>query len=313
MEDVSDPPFRRICKEQGADLMYTEFANCEALVRNVGRECRKLELDDRERPIAVQIYGSAEDSMERAAAMAQDSGADFVDINCGCWVKKIANRGDGAGLLRDLGKFEAVVRAVMKGTTLPVTVKTRLGWDHSSIVILDVVRMLENLGVAALTLHCRTRSQGYTGHADWSWLARVKEVSPLPLIANGDINTPEDAAACLNLGADGVMIGRGAIHSPWIFRHMRHYLDTGELLPEPSLEDRVEMCIRHLADTVAYRGSPRGIFTFRRHYAGYLKGVPGVAQVRRDLMELEEIAPIVARLRRFMEEYRERLSAPPAE
>jgi len=303
MEDVSDYPFRMICKEQGADLLYTEFANCEALVRNVQRVFKKIVVAEEERPIAVQLYGSAEGSMEEAARIAEDSGADFLDINCGCWVKKIANRGDGAGLLRDLKKFEAVVRAVQRGTRLPVTVKTRLGWDEDNIVILEVARMLQDLSVHALTVHCRTRKQGYTGSADWTWLPRIKEVCDIPLIANGDITTPQHAAACFDLGADGVMIGRGAIHSPWIFRHIRHYLNTGELLPEPSLADRVAMCIRHLSEQAAYRGERRGVLSFRRHYAGDLKAVPNIATLRRDLMHFEEVAPIVERLHKFLEEY----------
>ena len=233
MEDVSDTPFRRICKEQGADLVYTEFANCEAIVRNVRQTMAKIQVHDGERPVAIQLYGSGEESLEQAAGIAQEAGADFIDINCGCWVKKIACRGDGAGLLRDLGKFQAVVESVIRGTDLPVTVKTRLGWDDKSYAILDVAPMLEAAGVQALTVHCRTRKQGYTGKADWSWLPRIKEASNIQLIANGDIATPEDAKTCFDLGCDGVMIGRGAIHSPWIFRHMRHYLNTGELLPEP--------------------------------------------------------------------------------
>lgn len=301
MEDVSDYPFRRICKEQGADLLYTEFANCEALIRNVRKMRAKIELRDEEHPIAVQLYGSAEASMEKAAAMAQESGADFIDINCGCWVKKIANRGDGAGLLRDLGKFASVVRAVMRGTTLPVTVKTRLGWDAGSIVILDVARMVSDLGAQALTVHCRTRAQGYTGRADWSWLPKIKAVCAIPLIANGDIKTPLDARACLDMGCDGVMIGRGAINSPWVFRHVRRYLDTGELLPEPDLAERMAMCIRHLRDQVAYRGERRGVLSFRRHYAGYLKSERNIAHLRRDLMQIETVEPIVERIYQYLE------------
>lgn len=302
MEDVSDLPFRILCKEQGADIVYTEFTNCEALIRNVKDAYRKIQLDEKERPVAIQIYGSAEDSMERASAIATEGGADFVDINCGCWVKKVANRGDGAGLLRDLCKFKQVVQSVMRGTHLPVTVKTRLGWDHDTIVITEVAKMLEDLGVAALTLHCRTRKMGYTGKADWSWLARVKEACNLPLIANGDITTPEHVRECLDLGCDGVMIGRGAIHSPWIFGHVKHYLATGELLPEPTLEHKIAMCLRHLADTAEYRGERKGVLSFRRHYAGYLNGVANIAILRRDLMQLETVADVTERLHQFMEE-----------
>lgn len=303
MEDVSDLPFRVLCKEQGADIVYTEFTSCEALVRDVKSALRKIEVAEEERPVAVQIYGSDEDNMERAAAIAEETGADFIDINCGCWVKKIANRGDGAGLLRDLGKFQRVVASVQRGTKLPVTVKTRLGWDSSNIAILNVAPMLEDMGIAALTIHCRTRTQGYTGKADWTWLSRIKEVSNIPLIANGDIDSPEAAKECFNRGCDGVMIGRGAINAPWVFQHTKNYLATGERLPEPTLQERTLMCIRHLTDSVAYRGAPRGIFAFRRHYAGYLKGVHNIAHLRRDLMSYDELDPIVERLHLFLEEY----------
>ncbi|MBI2421224.1 MAG: tRNA dihydrouridine synthase DusB [Candidatus Hydrogenedentes bacterium] len=303
MEDVSNLPFRVMCKEQGADIVYTEFTNCEALIRNVKGAMRKIQVCDAERPVAIQLYGSGEESMEQATEIAEMAGADFIDINCGCWVKKVAHRGDGAGLLRDLNKFKAVVQSVQRGTKLPVTVKTRLGWDENSYVILDVAPMLEDLGVQALTVHCRTRKQGYTGQADWNWLARIKEASKIPLIANGDINTPEDVKACFDLGCDGVMIGRGAIHSPWIFRYAKHYLKTGEILPEPAFQERVEMCIRHLKDSVAHRGESRGVKAFRRHYQGYLSGLRDIKKLRNDLMTLEEVAPIIDRLYRFLDDF----------
>jgi tRNA-dihydrouridine synthase B len=303
MEDVSDVPFRLLCKEQGADLVYTEFANCEALIRNVKNAHKKVQVHADEHPMAIQIYGSAEDSMEEAARQVTEYGPDFIDINCGCWVKKIANRGDGAGLLRDLGKFRSVVAAVQAGTDLPVTVKTRLGWEPGDIKILEVAPMLEDMGIAALTVHCRTRKQGYTGEADWSWLPRIKEVSNIPLIANGDCTEPEHAKQLFDMGCDGIMIGRGAIHSPWIFRHIKHFLATGEKLPEPSLKERIEMCVRHLADSAAYRGERRGVMSFRRHYAGYLKGVRNIANLRKDLMSYEEVEPIRERLYRFLKEY----------
>lgn len=302
MEDVSDLPFRVMCKEQGADIVYTEFTNCEALIRHVKDAKRKLELAEAERPVAIQLYGSGEESMERAAAMAEEAGADFIDINCGCWVKKVANRGDGAGLLRDLNRFKAVVASVQRGTKLPVTVKTRLGWDWSSIVILDVARMIEDMGIHALTVHCRTRNQGYTGSADWSWLPKIKEVSKIQLIANGDITTEQDVETLFNMGVDGVMIGRGAIHSPWIFRHIKHYLATGEVLGDPPIEERVQMCMRHLADSAAYRGERRGVLSFRRHYAGYLRGEHNIAHLRKDLMEIETVEGVHQRLLRYLDE-----------
>ena len=305
MEDVSDCSFRMICKGYGADLLYTEFANCEALVRDVKRTLGKINIADEERPIGVQIYGSLESSMGRAAAVAEAAQPDFIDINCGCWVKKIANRGDGAGLLRDLKKFESVVRAVVGGTRLPVTVKTRLGWDQDSICILDVARMVEQNGVQALTVHCRTRVQGYSGAADWSWLEKVKRVISIPLIGNGDVKTPEDVKRMFETGCDGVMIGRGAIHSPWLFQQAKHYLATGEALPDPPLAERMSACIRHLLAAVEYKGERRGVLEHRKHYAGYLRGVRNIARLRAELMLYNEAGPIVERLTRFLAEYEE--------
>ncbi len=304
MEDVSDIPFRRICKERGADLVYTEFTNCEAVVRKVRRTLEKIRIADDERPVGIQLYGSNGDSLTGAAEIATSIGPDFIDINCGCWVKKIAMRGDGAGLLRDINKFEFVVQSVMKGTSLPVTVKTRLGWDAESVVILDVARMLAANGVQALTVHCRTRCQGYTGAADWSWLPRIKEAAPdLPLIANGDILTPEDAAEVFRLGCDGAMIGRGAIESPWIFGKMKYFLETGLSAPEPSEEERIELCVRHLKDSAAYRGEPRGVTTFRKFYSNYLKGMRDSARVRVQLMHYTDVASIETLLRAYMDEF----------
>ena len=299
MEDVSDIPFRRICRERGADVVYTEFTNCEALTRNVKRSLEKIRIEEDERPVGIQLYGSNGESLERAAAIAEEYAPDFIDINCGCWVKKIANRGDGAGLLRDLKKFEMVVQSVMRGTSLPVTVKTRLGWDANEIVILDVARMLEANGVQALTVHCRTRKQGYTGEADWAWLPRIKEVSAIPLIANGDIATPEDVEAILGLGCDGVMIGRGAIRNPWIFDEIKHHLATGEHLAPASMEKRIELCIGHLKDYVAIRDGGRGVAAFRKFYVHYLRGMPDSARFRVSLMAFTEVEPIVELLRQF--------------
>ncbi len=303
MEDVSDIPFRLICKELGADIVYTEFTNCEALTRDVRRAVDKIRVTEAERPVAIQLYGSNGESLERAAAIAEGMGPNFLDINCGCWVKKIAMRGDGAGLLRDIKKFESVVQSVQRGTKLPVTVKTRLGWDEDSIVILDVARMLRDNGVAALTVHCRTRKQGYSGSADWSWLPRIKEAAPeLPLIANGDILGPDEIEAVFALGCDGAMIGRGAIESPWVFQRAKDFLATGEMPPEPSIEERIEMCIRHLGDNVAYRGERRGVTTFRKYYTHYLKGMRDSARVRVSLMDVLEVARIEARLRMYLDD-----------
>ena len=304
MESISDYPFRMLCREYGADLLFTEFANCEALIRDVKRTLNKIRITEAERPVAVQIYGSVEDSMEKAAAVAEAAKPDFIDINCGCWVKKIAQRGDGAGLLRDLHKFESVVKRVVNATRLPVTVKTRLGWDDDSICILDVARMVEQNGVSALTVHCRTRAQAFKTPADWSWLEKIRNVISIPLIGNGDVKTPLDAQRLFEMGCDGVMIGRAAIHSPWIFRHARHFLQTGDVLPEPSLIERAELCIRHLRACVAHKGERRGVLEHRKLYASYLRGARNIARLRAELMQPTELDPIIDRLNRFMEEYR---------
>ena len=307
MEDVSNIPFRQICKERGADIVYTEFTNCEALSRNVKRSLRKIAVTESERPVAIQLYGSNGESLHVATEIATSFGPDFIDINCGCWVKKVANRGDGAGLLRDLGRFEMVVQSVVGATNLPVTVKTRLGWDDDSIVIEDVARMLEANGVHALTVHCRTRKQGYTGEADWSWLPRIKAVSDIPLIANGDIVTPEDVKAVLDMGCDGAMIGRAAISNPWIFEQTKHFLATGEHLPKPTAGDRIDLCLRHLADDVAYKDCEerRAVTSFRKFYTHYLNGLRDSKRVRVSLMAFEEVAPI----RVILLGYKEELSA----
>lgn len=299
MESVSDPPFRLLCKEFGADLMYTEFANCEAIVRDVQRTLRKMKVLPHERPIGVQIYGSTEAAMERAAAMAEHAQPDFIDINCGCWVKKIAMRGDGAGLLKDIKKFEAVVKSVMKGTSLPVTVKTRLGWDDDSICIVEVARMLEQNGVQALTLHCRTRMQGYKGVADWSWLERVRAVTSMPLIGNGDVKTPEDVRRMFGLGVDGVMIGRAAIMAPWLFGQVKHFLATGKMPGEMKLEERIDLCIRHLTLNCEFKGDRRGVLELRKFYSSYLREAPHVAQLRAELMQLTTREEVVERLEQY--------------
>jgi len=301
MEDITDRPFRLICKEFGADILYTEFVNCEAMVRDVQRELAKIAITDAERPIGVQVYGSNETSMERAAAIAEEAQPDFIDVNAGCWVKKIAHRGDGAGLLRDLGKFEAVVKAVVRGTRLPVTVKTRLGWDEDSICILDAARMVEQCGAVALAVHCRTRAQGFKGQADWSWLEQIKAAVSIPVIGNGDVKTPEDVRRMFETGVDAVMIGRGAIQRAWLFAHAKHYLATGELLPEPTLDERAELCLRHLRAEAEYKGERRAVLEHRKHYAHYLKGARNIARLRAELMQYEAIQPIAERIGCFLE------------
>ena len=301
MEDVTDASFRRICKEQGADLLYTEFASGEALIRDADRTVAKIRVYDYERPIAVQIFGGNPESMERAAAVAEQAEPDFIDVNCGCWVKKVVRREEGAGLLKNLDKFKAVVKAVIAGTSLPVTVKTRLGWDEESIVILEVARMLEDLGVHALAVHCRTRQQGHAGMADWSWLEKLKAAVSMPIIGNGDVREPGDVKRMLDIGCDGVMIGRGAIHNPWLFGQAKHFLATGEVPPGPGVAERIAMCLRHLELSAEVKGERRAVLEFRKHYSGYLRGLPYVAKLRARLMEPVEVAPIRVILGEFAE------------
>lgn len=308
MEDVTDIPFRLICKHLGADLLYTEFASSEALIRDAQKTLDKIRVLDEERPVAVQIFGGVEESMEGAAAVAEQAGPDFIDINCGCWVKKVAMREAGAGLLRDVPKFERIVRSVMAGTTLPVTVKTRLGWDPYSINILEVARMLEGIGVRALTVHCRTRDQGHAGSADWSWLEKLKNTVSIPIIGNGDVTEAHDVKAMFETGCDGVMIGRGAIYNPWIFRDTKHYLEHGELPEPPTYEERIDLCLDHLRLSEQFKGEPRGIIEFRKYYSGYLKSMPNAAKVRATLMEFTESEPIIERLSIYRDQLHQQLA-----
>jgi tRNA-dihydrouridine synthase B len=301
MEDVTDQAFRLICKRQGADLVYTEFTSCEALIRNIPRAIKKIKISDEERPVAIQIFGGVETSMEQAVQKVESFRPDFIDINCGCWVKNHVHRGEGAGLLKDLPRFEKIVTSTVKATKLPVTVKTRLGWDANSIVILDVARMVEQAGAKALTVHCRTRSQAHTGQADWQWLEKIKKVISIPLIGNGDITTAEDVKRMFETGCDGVMIGRGAIINPWIFQQAKHYLKTGRLLPEPTLKEKIDLCISHLKLVVQLSDRRNSLLSFRKHYVGYLRGIANVAKLRADLMQLVELDMIIDRLHQFLE------------
>ncbi len=304
MEDITDISFRLICKRLGADLVFTEFTSCEALIRDVQKAREKIRFLESERPVAVQIFGGRESAMADAARVAEELRPDIIDINCGCWVKNLALRGEGAGLLRDLKRFEAIVRATVKATRLPVTVKTRLGWDQKNIVICDVARMVEQTGAAALTVHCRTREQGHKGKADWQWLEKVKRVIRIPLIGNGDVLTPRDAERMLATGCDGVMIGRGAIQNPWIFTQVKNYLETGRVTPEVSLTDRINLCLEHLRLSVQYKGQWKGVVDFRKHYSGYLRGVPFAAKLRSEIMTMMSPDQIAAALHYFLRQRR---------
>ncbi len=302
MEDVTELPFRVICKRLGADLVYTEFTASEALIREIPKALHKIEIMEEERPVAIQIFGGRPEAMEGAAQVVERFKPDFIDINCGCWVKNHVARNEGAGLLRDLPLFEKIVKSTVKSTKLPVTVKTRLGWDDDSIVIMDVARMVEQAGAKALTLHCRTRAQAHNGFADWSWLEKIKKVISIPLLGNGDVTTPEDVKSMLETGCDGVMIGRGAIANPWIFKQAKHFLKTGETLPEPSAEERIQTCLEHLRLNVQYKGEKYGVQTFRKHYSGYLKGLPNISLVRSDLMQYTEQEQILNRFKKYLQE-----------
>lgn len=303
MEDVTEPPFRFICRRLGADIVYTEFTSSEAIIRDAKKAMRKIKVYDEERPVAIQLFGGADRSMAEAAQIAESFKPDFIDINCGCWVKDVAMRGEGAGLLRNLPQFEKIVKSTVAATKLPVTVKTRLGWDEKSIVILDVAKMVEQAGAKALAIHCRTRDQAHDGEADWTWLEKIKKAVLIPIFGNGDVTSPDCVKRMFETGCDGVMIGRGAIFNPWIFKQARHYLNTGEYLPEPSLDERLEVCIEHLKLSTRFKDHPYGITTFRKYYAGYLRGLPNIAQLRSDLMQLVDLEAIIRRLYQFRDEF----------
>jgi tRNA-dihydrouridine synthase B len=300
MEDVTDISFRLVCRRLGADIVYTEFVNSEGLVRDSVKTKNKLLFLNEERPFGIQIYGGEEGSMERAASIAEGYDPDLIDINCGCWVKDVAHRGAGAGLLKDLPRMERIVTNVVKRVKLPVTVKTRLGWDAESIRIVDVARMIEQTGARALTIHCRTRSQGHKGEPDFSWIPQVKAVVSIPILVNGSLDSAEKIKGAFDeTGCDGVMIGRAAIDNPWIFEQAKHFLEWGEQLPPPTLQERIRVLLDHLRLSIEHKGERRGIIEFRKHYAGYLRDLPNASKVRQELMQYTELPPIVDRILRF--------------
>jgi tRNA-dihydrouridine synthase B len=300
MEDVTDIPFRLICKRLGADVMYTEFVNAEGLVRSSAKTKRKMEFLEEERPFGIQIYGGAEESMAGAARMAAELNPDLIDINCGCWVKNVAGHGAGAGLLLDPDRMKRIISTVVSSVGIPVTVKTRLGWDTSTIRIVDVAKMVEDSGAKALTVHCRTRAQGHQGAPDYSWIPLVKKAVEIPIIVNGGIDSPASAKHAFDVtGCDGVMVARGAIQNPWIFREIKHYLKTGSLLPEPSFETRLETLIQHLRLSIEHKGDRYGVIEFRKHYSGYLRNIRGIAWLRARLMAHTALDQILEELRQF--------------
>jgi nifR3 family TIM-barrel protein len=302
MEDVSDPPFRALCKQQGCDMMYTEFISVEGLIRDADKSVQKLDIYDEERPIGIQIFGSDQYSMEKAAGIVEGANPNLLDINYGCPVKKVVCKLAGAGILQNIPLMMQLTSAIVKSTNLPVTVKTRLGWDENSINIVDVAERLQDIGIKALSIHGRTRKQLYKGEADWSYIAKVKE-NPrmqIPIFGNGDIDSPQKAKLYKErYGVDGLMIGRASIGYPWIFREVKHYFKTGELLAPPSVEERVEATREHLRRSIAWKGEKLGIVEMRRHYTNYFRGLPNIKHYRSQLvgtMSPDEIFDILNRI-----------------
>ena len=306
MEDVSDPPFRRLCKQHGADMLYSEFISSEGLIRDAIKSRQKLDIFDYERPVGIQIFGGDEEAMALSAKIVATVRPDLVDINFGCPVKKVVSKGAGAGVLKDIDLMVRLTKAVVRSTDLPVTVKTRLGWDESSINIEEVAERLQDVGISALTIHARTRSQMYKGHSDWSYIAKVKN-NPrihIPIFGNGDIDSPEKALEYRNkYGVDGIMIGRAAIGYPWIFREIKHYFATGELLSPPTIADRVAAARNHLIWSVEWKGERQGVLEMRRHYANYFKGLPNFKEHRQRLVTLDSAAEIVTALEEIVAKY----------
>lgn len=290
MEDVSDPPFRAVCKENGADLMFTEFISADGLIRDAEKSVEKLDIYDYERPIGIQIFGDKIDAMIEAAAIAEAAQPEMVDINYGCPVKKVACKGAGAGILLDLPKMQSMTAEIVKRVALPVTVKTRLGWDDNTIKIVEVAKRLQDVGIQALSIHGRTRKQMYKGEANWDYIAEVKNHPDIhiPIFGNGDIDSPEKALEYKNkYGVDGIMIGRAAIGYPWIFNEIKHYIATGQKLAQPDLAERVRVVKKHLGFSVEWKGEKKGIFEMRRHYANYFRGVSNFKPYRVRLIEAQ--------------------------
>ena len=287
MEDVSDPPFRVLCKEQGADMMYTEFISTEGLIRNAEKSLKKLEFFEEERPLGIQIFGADIEVMTGCVEIIQEANPNLIDINFGCPVKKVVCKDAGAGILRDIPRMVKLTSEIVKSSRLPVTVKTRLGWDDNSKNIVEVAERLQDVGIAALTIHGRTRAQMYKGEADWSLIGEVKNNSriQIPIFGNGDIDSGPKAAAMRDkYGVDGVMIGRASIGHPWIFREIKHFLATGKELAPPTIEERVAVCKAHLQKSIDWKGEVLGILEMRRHYANYFKGIPNVKHYRNRLV-----------------------------
>jgi len=297
MEDVSDPPFRALCKEQGADVVYTEFISSEGLIRDAAKSTMKLDIYEKERPVGIQIFGANLESMLRSVEIVEASGPDMIDINFGCPVKKVVSKGAGAGILKDIDLMVSLTEAMVKHTRLPITVKTRLGWDHDSIKIVEVAERLQDVGCKAIAIHGRTRAQMYKGEADWKPIAEVKNNSRMhiPVFGNGDVDSPEKAVQMRDdYGLDGAMIGRASIGYPWFFREVKHYFRTGEHLAPPSMQDRLDAARRHLEMAIDWKGEKLGVFETRRHYTNYFKGIPNFKEYRMKMVTSDDSVDVFA-------------------
>ncbi|MEN8157528.1 MAG: tRNA dihydrouridine synthase DusB [Bacteroidota bacterium] len=306
MEDITDPSFRYLCKRSGADVMYTEFISSDGLIRDGAKSVKKLDIFDYERPMGIQLYGHIIESMVEATHRAVEAKPEMIDINYGCPVRKIANRGAGAGMLNNIPLMMEMTRAIVEASTVPVTVKTRLGWDESSKIIVEVAEQLQDLGISALTIHGRTRSQMYKGEADWTLIGEVKS-NPrmkIPIIGNGDITNPLEARHAFdNYGVDGVMIGRAAVGKPWLFGHVKHYLNTGELLPDPTVSEKVDMAKTQFSKSLEFKPGPVGIYEMRRHFSNYFKGLPHFKEMRLKLLTSLDVDEIMQILEQVREKY----------
>lgn len=306
MEDVSDPPFRALCKEQGADVVYTEFISSEGLIRDAAKSVIKLDIYEKERPVGIQIFGAELDSMLQAVDIVEQSNPDIIDINFGCPVKKVVCKNAGAGILRDIPLMVKLTEEIVKRTKLPVTVKTRLGWDTNSIKIVEVAERLQDVGIQAISIHGRTRVQMYKGEADWKPIAEVKN-NPrmyIPVFGNGDVDTPEAAMRMRDdFGLDGAMIGRASIGYPWFFKEVKHYFKTGEHLPPPTMPERVEAARRHLQMAIDWKGEKLGVFETRRHYTNYFKGIPHFKEYRMKMVTSDEAVDVFAAFDEVLEKF----------
>ncbi|WP_338197459.1 tRNA dihydrouridine synthase DusB [Flagellimonas marinaquae] len=306
MEDVSDPPFRKLCKEQGADVVYTEFISSEGLIRDAAKSVIKLDIYEKERPVGIQIFGAELDSMLQAVDIVEASNPDIIDINFGCPVKKVVCKNAGAGILRDIPLMVKLTEEIVKRTHLPVTVKTRLGWDNSSIKIVEVAERLQDVGIKAISIHGRTRVQMYKGEADWKPIAQVKnnQRMHIPVFGNGDVDTPEAAVKMRDeFGLDGAMIGRASIGYPWFFKEVKHFFETGEHLAPPTMQERVGAARRHLQMAIDWKGEKLGVFETRRHYTNYFKGIPHFKEYRMKMVTSDDAADVFAAFDEVQEKF----------